>query len=316
MFSAMINLAPFVGPRLKIERAFRHIRELSYAANQYVQTTTTNFGPYDPEAKGRRIQFSQPMPPMTGCIVGDAAHNLRSALDVLVCDVARLRGVPTSNVRFPLGVDEPGFEQRLKNCQIPRIGDDVATVIRSLRPYRSGNKALRDLHDLDVQDKHELVVPVHFKAFVLEDSMAYVAAGIEAALKSVHGYQDAPKDFKKQMKEGAPNLPFATVTKDDKLVFTPILGPPPHPILLKDGDLYKIEEDKDPLDYLRPLDGKMILRFPDSGFPFAGKPVLETLIDLAKAASEIVDLFATKFGGGDGEAHRAPSLDDPPIGGA
>lgn len=93
-------------------------------------------------------------------IIGDALHNARSALDVMLCDIARLRKKSTDKVKFPFAVDEEKLKQRLDASPYPRLGQDVREAILRVKPYREGgNKTLRKLSDLNNLDKHELLVP-------------------------------------------------------------------------------------------------------------------------------------------------------------
>ena len=56
---------------------------------------------------------------------------------------------------------EPWFLQKIKTFGIPsRVSTDFAHALASLKPYRDGGNALLcAIHDLDVMDKHKLLVP-------------------------------------------------------------------------------------------------------------------------------------------------------------
>jgi hypothetical protein len=41
-----------------------------------------------------------------------------------------------------------------------RCGNDVVKVLKSLQPYKGGNKLLRTIHDMDIADKHQSLITV------------------------------------------------------------------------------------------------------------------------------------------------------------
>jgi hypothetical protein len=80
---------PFTGPRLKIKRANKHILELNSVFETFVQTDFHELVVKNDANTGQDIlQFRmlRTVPEDTATIVGDAIHNLRSALDLLVCN--------------------------------------------------------------------------------------------------------------------------------------------------------------------------------------------------------------------------------------
>lgn len=95
-------------------------------------------------------------------IIGDAIHNLRSGLDVMMCDVARVQLKSADKIKFPFGVTEEDFAKALQG-EVRRLGAEVGQLLRDLEPYRGGKgAALRGLHDLDIDDKHRLILPATF----------------------------------------------------------------------------------------------------------------------------------------------------------
>ena len=102
------------------------------------------------------------MPPYAdiALMIGDAIHNARSALDILLCDIARLRGKSTDNVKFPITQTKEDLRKRLLKSPFPRLGTDVSDAIMKTKPFRNGgNAVLRVLHEYDIIDKHELLLP-------------------------------------------------------------------------------------------------------------------------------------------------------------
>lgn len=99
-------------------------------------------------------------PPLLGSIVGDAVHNLRTALDLMATELVTMSGGSAKSVYFPFGNDLADFEKQIKGKNFHRAGADAVDLLRTLAPYVGGNAALRGLHDLDVQDKHKTLIPV------------------------------------------------------------------------------------------------------------------------------------------------------------
>jgi hypothetical protein len=95
------------------------------------------------------------MPAELPACVGDAIHNLRSALDLLACDVVEYNGGNTIGVHFPFAADAVELEKQIKSKNLRRASPEAVALIRTLKPYRGGNVDLRGLHDLDIHDKHK-----------------------------------------------------------------------------------------------------------------------------------------------------------------
>lgn len=152
---------PFQGPKLKIERAERHIRDLQAAIDAFLACD-----PYpiriedDPKQRIRRItiDFVAAIPDEVALIAGDAAHNLRSALDITICDIGASLGDHTRRARFPFATNPDDFEAELKR-KVKGFPPDILNLIRGLKPYDGGDDVLRALHRLDIIDKHQIIVP-------------------------------------------------------------------------------------------------------------------------------------------------------------
>jgi hypothetical protein len=96
-----------------------------------------------------------------GCILGDAVHNLRSALDHLVYAIAVRRnkgGDPPPDERrlmFPI-FDPP---KPLPMGKVKTLGDEVGAAIEAEQPDPAQlvNSALWTLDQLDIADKHRAI---------------------------------------------------------------------------------------------------------------------------------------------------------------
>ena len=160
-------LPPFVAPRLKLQRARRHIDELEQEIGSFLARQPFRIVIEQPEwwkeswpIHAWTARLRELIPLELSAIIGDAVHNLRSVLDLLAGDLVRINGKSTKGVSFPFSADADDLAHQIKEKNLHRAGPDIVRIIKSLKPYRGGNLALRALHDLDVQDKHQALIPV------------------------------------------------------------------------------------------------------------------------------------------------------------
>lgn len=151
---------PFSQSRLKLRRAASHIKSLEGVIADYFRTDwyTSKF---DQSGEG---QYSLEMvvrgsPKDFGAIVGDAVHNLRTALDLLAVELVGRNGKNTKNVYFPFADSAANLDDMIKRRNFHRASSSDQELLRSLQPYAGGNHILRSLHDLDIQDKHHSLIP-------------------------------------------------------------------------------------------------------------------------------------------------------------
>jgi hypothetical protein len=156
------------GPRLKIQRANKHIADLHEMllrfANSDFYTVSIE---HDPQRGINFVLFEidpSKFPLDDAALtIGDALHNLRSALDHLYYQVVlACGGTPTKWTRFPIFDTEDrlvatlngALEQRQITVPVVRF------TVDSIKPHQGGNPALWGLHNLNIRDKHEILVPV------------------------------------------------------------------------------------------------------------------------------------------------------------
>jgi hypothetical protein len=157
----------FQAPKLKVKRAEQHIADLKAQIIAYVQRKPYRLvletdTPEKPDEKSVVVRVSEPIPCDFPAYIGDAIHNLRASLDLLACELVRLSGKSDKSVYFPFAESGQDLEIMIKKRRIDRAAPDVVDIIRALKPYRGGNDALRALHDLDIMDKHSLLIPVAY----------------------------------------------------------------------------------------------------------------------------------------------------------
>ncbi|WP_156359686.1 hypothetical protein [Sphingomonas sp. Leaf28] len=146
----------------KVERADQHIREFAAIADRHFARHPWQVGMV-PERRRGRYAFSvgerQLFPDRTfSLIIGDAVHNLRTALDYLLSACALARGGDITKTEFPFGPNRRHVVSLLARRVRP-AGPLAERLVLAARPYTRGNRLLWSLAELDRRDKHRLVVP-------------------------------------------------------------------------------------------------------------------------------------------------------------
>uniref|UniRef100_UPI0028A247DB hypothetical protein n=1 Tax=Massilia sp. TaxID=1882437 RepID=UPI0028A247DB len=155
------TMQPFAPSKLKLRRAMRHIEELDEIIKNYFSGawySYKNTVDSNGSLTGLHVNF-RAKPEEFGTVVGDAIHNMRSALDLAAVELVRLNNGDTKGVMFPFARNEQEFLKALKNKNIDRASMHAQELIKELRPYGGGNEVLRSLHELDIQDKHHTLIP-------------------------------------------------------------------------------------------------------------------------------------------------------------
>lgn len=155
-------MTDYTGALLKLERAQTHLGELDYAVFRYLRQrrySITLIQDFETERAGFELTLKEPPPPQIGVILGDAIHNLRAALDHVIAANALAAGKTAKGTAFPIGKDCTDFEQRALDSA-RKAGPEAVAVCSELKPYRGGNDSLVDLHELDIVDKHRLLIGI------------------------------------------------------------------------------------------------------------------------------------------------------------
>ncbi len=155
---------------LKLDRAFQHLQSLETEVQRWLGSHPYAFVEefYAQRSENvLRVVALEPPPAMFGVIIGDCVHNLRSALDNLVYDLAisyiGFAPLPedlAKRLEFPIFGNramKPGEHRTKIGCINPR----AQTVIKRLQPCRRGDDfvyhPLWKLRELSNFDKHRLV---------------------------------------------------------------------------------------------------------------------------------------------------------------
>lgn len=154
----------FESAKLKIERANQHIAELHallkvhFVADQ--ARVTCEF-----DDKRRMydlwVSASGDLPPMVPIVVGDIAHNLRSALEHVASDIIALAHGEGSRKgsAFPMHETRENLVDMVDKGKIKAAFPEVAkAIVETIRPFKDGNKLLWATGQLWNIDKHRLPI--------------------------------------------------------------------------------------------------------------------------------------------------------------
>jgi hypothetical protein len=155
----------FHDPRLKIERAKQHISDLHMRLLAFAQTDFYTLVVEKDSKTGEQaleLEITKPVPEELALVMGDALHNLKSALDWTVNEVVfRRLKFYDSHTRFPLRETAQDLKGTIKGGLIKQASPAVTNyIVDVVKPYKGGNDALWALHDLNILDKHRLLLPV------------------------------------------------------------------------------------------------------------------------------------------------------------
>lgn len=154
---------PLDGPRLKLCRARHHIGDLDAPLSAFWKTNPYEvFEEVDVKTRQSiyRVRVNNDPPPLLSAIAGDAFHNMRSALDLLIRQLVIANNKTPRKEAFPISNSETDFDPSGIGTVRGRISVDAEKVLRDLKPYKGGNDLLWGLHQLDIIDKHRLLLVV------------------------------------------------------------------------------------------------------------------------------------------------------------
>jgi hypothetical protein len=175
----------FVGPKLKIERSDRHIQDLNRILEAFFATEFYRFQIRKGADGSSVLEFetTRGMPSEIPLVIGDAVHNLRAALDLLVCDVVTLAGnAPGKGTQFPFGETREEVVAAVHDGIMGAAPAGIVDlIIDTVKPYRGGNEAMCALDDLDIVDRRRLLTPIIAVTGIVG------ASWIDERGKAVHG---------------------------------------------------------------------------------------------------------------------------------
>lgn len=132
--------------------------------------SNTSKGEFDPDKWEWIEHFTAPEPPIRwGVLLGDCVHNLRSALDHLVCQVALLDGGTMEDCQrsqFPIASKSEDQYEDMAHRFLPKcFTSKHRAMVKEPQPFHVGERAdvnpLSLLADFSNTDKHRLINPTY-----------------------------------------------------------------------------------------------------------------------------------------------------------
>jgi hypothetical protein len=151
------------GCRAKVERAKKHISDFDRERISFLDTNPyVVIAKFDLETNvTQSVVGPLPiLPASLSTIAGDAVQNLRTALDYLAAELARINGGDPKRVYFPISESAEKYKSELDG-KTKGISPEAIKVFDLIEPYGGGHgKMLWALHTLNNADKHRLLVSV------------------------------------------------------------------------------------------------------------------------------------------------------------
>lgn len=262
-------MSDLIGAWAKVERAKEHIVNLGLEKTAFLAGDPYGVTPeYYPQPENFTAYFLDkftPVPLRIGLIAGDAAHNLRSALDLLANALVK-RGPgrrKSGHTYFPICESPERYEAEAPRKVEGMLEADIK-AIDLLKPYKGGENLLWGLHRLDIIDKHHIVTtPV----------VAVNRIGIQLSTKLVTRMLGGHLRFRDE-----DALRREVMWYDIKLPF----------LASKSGDPVASVQGNHEVDQDIQFTFDVSLGEPEV---LKGRPILETFYELTDLVSGIVDSF-------------------------
>ncbi len=186
------------GPKTKLRRAEYHFGVIEDEIARF--KAADNIETWEqPDSEPPRFfmlaRRTEPIPPDWSAVVGDFAHNGRSALNLLVAQLSNLGpGDPGwQRLEFPICYSPEKFASSQEALR--GVHDEGVKIIEAAQPYGSDDHGLRLLRELNNADKHRLFQVVEA---VTETQGAQLGpGGIPGTIRIGDGDPtDAPPDAK------------------------------------------------------------------------------------------------------------------------
>lgn len=191
----MASFEDVFGPAaLKVERANHHINDLNAQINAFIARKPFGFVRKENHTQGKalvRTDQYEPIPTAVSLIAGDAIHNLRAALDMVMYGILHQVAKDPTRIAFPIAWRGPeALEGAINKGQANLCRKEVIDEIKALEPYPRGRYLLHELHELDVIDKHRLIITTTHETLIraseADKVLPWMPAGSDKITLALH----------------------------------------------------------------------------------------------------------------------------------
>lgn len=163
----------FESAKLKVERANHHIADIERQFAVFVKENPHRLSLRTNPQNGAldfRIRTGKDIPDSLALAVGDAVHNIRTALDHMTWEiVGEDGGTQDRYLKLPTGDNRTNFEAACQGLKTPR--QEIKDMFKALEVFPGGvGSEMYSINLLDNADKHTVLRPVlrattisHFK---------------------------------------------------------------------------------------------------------------------------------------------------------
>jgi hypothetical protein len=151
----------FTVPHAKLRASQRHGKAFGEELRRYVEANKNclKFITKPPSTDQVLVATLLPIPEDLSIILGEIAQQIRSALDILACDLARWSGATNTNdVYFPIAKTKEGYLDKRSRNKIKKLKPELQNMIDDIAPY--GDNILVALNTLASTDKHQTLLGV------------------------------------------------------------------------------------------------------------------------------------------------------------
>jgi hypothetical protein len=145
----------------KLDRAKHHIADLIQQKSAFLDTNPYDVTPEYYADKDMTVYFLDhftAVPVALPLIIGDAVHNLRSALDLAVWSAYKAdHNDEGRHIYFPIGSDAATYATESAR-KLKGVKQAFQDAVAGIKPYRGGNDLFFGLNKLDLADKHQLLI--------------------------------------------------------------------------------------------------------------------------------------------------------------
>ena len=161
---------PFDDPRLLVENAKGHIDRLEAGIQRFRanQAYTTFVEPNVEKTEYvHKLRLAGGPDRRLKAVAADAANNLRSALDHVASESARLNGASKiTDIHFPFRATAAELELALAHKSLAKkVPAETLAYFRALKPYKGGNDRLYVLTQISNRNKHWSLTPMIHDTF-------------------------------------------------------------------------------------------------------------------------------------------------------
>ena len=149
----------FTSAQWKLKHAYSHIEKFERERTAFLRSHPCTVRPqFNPNTRYTDyvVEHVDEVPTTLVLILGDAVHNLRAVLDHIAAALVRANGQTKTDI-FPICDSESRF-QDWGMRRIKRMSPADQERIRFIKPYLGGRDLLWALHQLDITDKHKLLI--------------------------------------------------------------------------------------------------------------------------------------------------------------